>query len=401
MTAFKSRREVIIIGAGAGGLWLNFRLAEAGIDVMLMDRQNRAGRKLLISGGGKCNVTNLSVSCSNYIGDNPDFCGHALARTAPRDVLNFLDGHGISWEERELGQIFLRRGAEELRDLLLRLGERHGSVPLLGREVLAVRRTAEGFELKTSSGIFLASKLVLATGSPAWPSCGADASGLALARSLGHALVPPRPALTPLAMPKDWPLKDLAGISAVVGISIQKAGAKSYTLPLMLTHRGISGPAALQVSSWRNAGDAVVIDWLPGDNCEAMFEGPGAGRVLVANLLSRKLPPRLVRALVPDSLGGRKTAELSRKDRNNISESVHRYELLPLEPDFSKAEACRGGVDTAEICPHNMESRLVPGLFVVGEVMDVCGELGGYNLHWAWASAEAALLGCLGGGQYR
>ncbi len=399
MTAFKNRHEVIIVGAGAGGLWLNFRLAEAGIDVMLMDGQNRAGRKLLISGGGKCNVTNLSVSHSNYIGNNPGFCGDALARMTPQHVLSFLDEHGISWEERDFGQIFLKRGAEELRDLFLRLGEKHGSFPLLGVKALGVHRKAEGFELKTSIGIFLTSKLVLATGSPAWPSCGADGSGLALACSLGHSIVPPRPALTPLTVPGNRPLGELAGISPVVGISARKAGVKSYILPLMLTHRGISGPAALQVSSWLDAGDAVIIDWLPGETCEALFGQPGAGRVLLANLLSRKLPPRLVRALVPDSLGGRKTAELSRKDRDKVSELVHRYELLPLEPDFSKAEACRGGVDTAEICPRSMESRLVPGLFFVGEVLDVCGELGGYNLHWAWASSEAALAGCAGRGQ--
>lgn len=388
--------DVIIIGAGAAGLALNYQLSGSGLDVLLLERQNRAGRKLLISGGGKCNVTNLNVDCFNYLGQNSQFCEHALACLPPSEILDFLDEHRLSWEEREHGQIFLKRGAHELRDLLVRLGKEQGGAPLLGAEVVAVNKSTDGFDVKTANGRFAASKLVIAAGGPAWPACGANGSGFDMANSFGHTIIPPSPALTPLSMPKEWPFKELSGINPFVRISTLKADAKSYALPLMITHQGISGPAALQISGWLAEGEEIVIDWLPGENCEDLFNEPGAGKLLLFNLLSRKLPARLVRAIVAEEIGFIKVAELSRKIRENVTNCVHNYRVAPIFPDFSRAEACRGGVSTVEIDPYSMESLLIPNLYFAGEIMDVCGELGGYNLHWAWASARVAFSAICG-----
>lgn len=387
--------DLIIVGAGAAGLCLACKAGEHGLKTLLLDGQGRAGRKLLLSGGGKCNVTNLSVSPANYLGEDAAFCKAALQRLQPVQVIDFLNRHGLAWEERDYGQIFLKQGAERLRDLLLRLAEKHGAVIVLGNPVLKASRQGGLFRVESAEQVYQGRCLALCTGSPAWPASGANASGYALASAFGHTLAPPRPALAPLPMPEDWPLRNLAGINLPVCIFLRTGQeiCKQYTLPLLITHQGFSGPAALQISSHLEGGEEIGIDWLPEQKCESLFNLPGAGKRLLANHLSgppARLPLRLVEALLPPQIAGRKVAELSRAQRNEAAACIHDYRIVPDLPGFERAEACRGGVRTDEINPCSMESLLCPGLFFAGEIMDICGELGGYNLHWAWSSSLAA-----------
>ncbi len=387
--------DTIIVGAGAAGLCLGYLLGRSGLKVLVLEAQGRAGRKLLLSGGGKCNVTNLSVSADNYVGANPEFRQTVLRRLAPTQVIAFLNEHKIAWEERDYGQVFLKQGADRLRDLLLCLAEKYGTTIALNNPVLGVGRENHLLGVSTSVNHYRTRSLVLSTGSPAWPASGSNLSGYLLAEMLGHSIIPPKPALTPLPMPRGWPLQGLAGINLPVRIFLTEGlrSHKEYTLPLLITHQGISGPAALQISLQLEGGEEIGIDWLPTHHCEALFNQTGAGKRLLSNLLSAYLPARLVAVLIPDEIAGRKAAELSRAQRDEVARRIHDYRLTPSSPDFSRAEACRGGVPAGEINPFSMESLFCKRLFFAGEIVDVCGELGGYNLHWAWASAVVAANG--------
>ena len=387
--------DAIIIGAGAAGLFCAHQLSKAGASVLVLEKQDRVGRKLLLSGGGKCNITNLEVSCENYIGQNPAFCEHALNAFKPQDILNFLYSHRIQVQEREHKQIFCRSNVHELRDLFLALCGNKGVDFVLNQPRLNIGRYNANFAVQGTAEIYLAPNLIIATGSPAWPRCGASDFGHRLAMQMGHKIIPLFPALAPMTMPSDWPLHGLAGITIPVSISLPDLlpDCPVFNLPLLFTHGGISGPAVLQISSYWQREQAVNINFLPEHKCEELFEQEGAGKLLLANLLARHLPPRLIAALLPSEITGRKVAELSRGDRNLITESVHVHSVLPLPTSFEKAEACRGGVNTAEICSETLESKVSPGLYFIGEVLDVCGQLGGYNLQWAWSSAYACAVG--------
>ena len=387
--------DAIIIGAGAAGLFCAHCLSKAGASVLVLEKQDRAGRKLLLSGGGKCNSTNLAVSCQNYIGQNTTFCEPALNAYKPQKMLDFLYSHRIQVQEREHGQIFCRSNVQELRDLLLALCSNKGVEFVFNQPSLKVGQNGENFAVQGLAETYFSSNLIIATGSPAWPKCGASDSGHRLAMQMGHRVVPLFPALTPMTMPKDWPLHNLAGISIPVSISLPNSTppAPSFNLPLLFTHHGLSGPAILQISSYWQKDQVLSIDFLPTQTCEQLFEAERAGKVLVANLLARHLPPRLIAALLPLEIAERKVAELSRADRNLVSERLHLHSVLPLPTTFERAEACRGGVNTEQVWPNSLESKITQGLHFIGEVLDVCGQLGGYNLHWAWASAYACAKG--------
>lgn len=408
--------QIIILGGGASGLFCAAELARRGLSVLLLEGQGRMGRKLLLSGGGKCNITNLQLSSANYLTENSDFCAPALDAFGHEQMLAFLQEQKIALEEREHSQIFCRRGAQELRDALLRLcgqavGGSLGSLaksasrPKIATEFLLNQKNIrvslasqagepEFFNVACEAGVYTAPNLIVATGSQAWPKSGASDFGHKLAASFGHSIVPVRPALTPLAMPSTWPLHGLSGIDVPVRIGAVASRAPVFELPLLFTHNGLSGPACLQISGYLQAGEALRIDFLPQISCEELFNKPGAGKVLLGNLLARHLPERLVAALVPQGLRERKTAELSRAGREEVSAAVHRHEVVPLRPSFERAEAARGGVNTFEVCPYSMESLKQKGLFFCGEVLDVCGQLGGYNLHWAFASAYVCAQSC-------
>jgi predicted Rossmann fold flavoprotein len=378
--------DVLVLGAGASGLMAALTVARRGRRVVLLDHAGRTGSKVRISGGGRCNVTNLRISADNYLGENPHFVKSALARHTPRDVLAFLDQHGLHWHEEEGGKIFLRAGGGELANLLERECVAAGAELLLGRSVGTVMREGERFRTVAGEEVVLSDRVVVATGGLSWPKLGASDLGLRLAKRFGHRIVPPRPGLVPLTVP-NWPLAQLSGISLCARVSCSGA---SFTDGLLVTHQGVSGPAVLQVSSFFSKGEVVALDLLPDQEVRDVLAA-ASGKMLCKNVLASVLPIRLVEALLPAVLAQKQAARLSNADRVRIAGIVHGWEIRPSGTEgWAKAEVTVGGVDTSAVSSKTMESRHVPGLFFVGEVLDVTGWLGGYNLQWAWSSGAAA-----------
>ncbi|MDR3045923.1 MAG: NAD(P)/FAD-dependent oxidoreductase [Desulfovibrio sp.] len=409
--------DVLILGAGASGLFCAMTAAARGRRVTLVDHARATGRKVRIAGGGKCNFTNLEMHARHYVGGNPHFPKSALARFTPWDMVSLVSENAIAWEEREHGQLFCLRSADDVADLLEQRCRASGCRFLLDQRVEGVEHDGEAFVVTIAPAQVAAAEggtgshaqggtprdaidgpgkptrlraasLVVATGSAAWPQIGATDIGHRIARQFGHAVAPSRPVLVPLAMAPQWPLHGLAGIA--VPARVTTAGT-SFTLPLLFTHRGISGPAALQASCYWQPGQPVEIDFLPGENLDGLLRAPEHGKLLVRTLLGRLLPDRLAERLVaPDSAGCR-IAELSKAARTALHQAVHAHTAVPTGTEgMRKAEAAAGGVRVDHISSRSMESALRPGLFLTGEVLDVTGQLGGYNLHWAWASGKAA-----------
>lgn len=384
------RYDCVIIGAGPAGLTAAAALARGGKHVLILDKNSRAGTKLLLSGGGRGNLTNRHVECADYVGATPAFAEYALSRLTPETLMAELREASIPLEERGHGRIFCAGSAKAVLAMLLsKIPATHCRLET-GQAVTGVSRHGGAFTIACGGGTFTAPALVLATGSPAWPSCGADASGFAIAKSLGHAVVPPRPVLVPLVMPGSWPLAGLAGISADVSIACDLPGTPSFRDSLLFTHKGISGPTALQVSCYWHKGVILHIDFLP-DNSAARLLDEAKGKATPFSTLSPLLPDRLLAALLPPETAKRRVAELSRKQRDAIADAVHRHRAAPERTEgMGKAEAAGGGVAVKDVDPMSMRSRLVPGLFFCGEVLDITGRLGGYNLHWAFASGLVA-----------
>lgn len=394
------RYDIIILGAGPAGLTAARHASLAGKRVLILDKASRPGLKLLLAGGGKGNVTNRHVEISDYVGNTPAFAAYALERVPPELVLAELQDAGIPLEERDHGRVFCQTSARALLDHLLRqlppdrcTVRRNACVTAMAHADGLFSVACENTDSNATAGKtteFTAPRLVLATGSPAWPQCGADDSGARLAASLGHRIEPFRPALAPFIMPQNWPLGGLSGISLPVRIFCDAPEAPVFEDSLLFTHKGISGPAVLRVSCRWHRGDAVLIDFLPENDAAAMLDA-ATGKATPKSLFARMLPERLLDALLDPALAARRAAELSRKQRTAIAAALHRHTVVPLRTEgLAKAEAAAGGVDTADVNPATMESRRVPGLFFCGEILDVTGNLGGYNLHWAWASGTVA-----------
>lgn len=380
--------DIIILGAGASGLMCAMTAATRGHRVTLVDHGGKPGRKILVAGGGKCNFTNTEVGPDDYVGRNADFCRSALARFSPWEMVALLEEHGVPWEERDHGQLFCRRSAADVVEVLTSRCRDLGCRFEMGRMVTGARQDADGYIIDCEGTRLAASRLVVATGSPAWPQVGASDIGHRIARSFGHRIEPVRPVLVPLVMPEGWQLGGLQGISLEAGIS---TGGVTFVRDLLFTHRGVSGPAALLASCHWLPGMPLRFDFLPGVDIPALCESPDHRRQLVRTMLTRLLPERLATRLIPDDLGGRKAAELSRADRQRLADAVRSHTVVPTGTEgMRKAEAAAGGVDTGEVSSRTMESLKMPGLFFSGEVLDVAGHLGGYNLHWAWASGRAA-----------
>ncbi|MDL2272409.1 NAD(P)/FAD-dependent oxidoreductase [Desulfovibrio sp. OttesenSCG-928-I05] len=395
-----SSYDIIIAGAGASGLFCAMTAARSGKRVLILEKQKEPARKLRMAGGGKANFGNREVRVADYTGDNPAFAGPALKAFPAGRFAALLAEHDIPVEEREYGQLFCRRSAADIIDLLRGECEISGCRLVRESPVDSAEKSGGedgGFRVFSSGREYHCTRLVLASGSPAWPLSGADDSGLRLARQLGHRIIPPRPVLTPLILPENSPLTELAGVSAPVRISCDVPDSPSFAYPLLFTHKGISGPAALQISCYWRKGSRLSIDFLPEENITALLDAKESGKMTPKGLLSRLMPERLATALLlslpQPASATRKCAELSRAQRAAIHAAIHAYGVTPLRSaGMARAEACAGGVDTTEIAPKSMESRLVPGLFFCGEIVDIAGRLGGYNLHWAWASAYTAGL---------
>jgi len=376
--------DVCILGGGAAGLFCAATAARRGRSVVVLDHATTPGRKILISGGGRCNFTNRSAGPENYLSRNPHFCRSALARFTPDDFLALVEARRIPWEERRHGQLFCVDSARDIVALLL--DACRGAELRWGTRVEGVAQQGR-FAIATSAGEVLADRLVVATGGLPIPSIGATDFGLRLARQFGHGIVETAPALAPLLLPAHERL-DLPGIAVEAEVA---ADGPAFRENLLFTHGGISGPSVLQASSYWRPGRPLQVDLLPGrDLAEALARERGV-KAQLANHLSGMLPKRLLQARLPAALADKPVSQLSKADIAAAAAALQSWELHPdATGGWLKAEVMRGGVDTAELSSQTMESRRVPGLHFIGEVVDVTGWLGGYNFQWAWASGYAA-----------
>ena len=389
--------DAIVIGAGAAGLHCAAQAGQRGARVLLIDHAEKIAEKIRISGGGRCNFTNRDTTPANFSGANPRFCRSALARYTPADFIALVQRHGIAWHEKHKGQLFCDDSSEQIIAMLLRECERGGVTRWQPCAVQAVRRAGDaGFELDTDRGMASARQLVVATGGLSIPKIGATDFGYRLARQFGHAIVETRPALVPLTFdPVSWaPFAALSGLSLEATIETGDAKARTaFVEDLLFTHRGLSGPAVLQISSFWRAGTPIRLDLAPGRDLQAeLLQAKQASRRKLANELAELIPKRLAEAWIAPmpELADRPLPEQRDRDLAQLAARLQRWELKPQATEgYRKAEVTAGGVDTRELSSQTMESRLVPGLFFIGEVVDVTGWLGGYNFQWAWASAAA------------
>ncbi len=380
--------DVLVLGAGAAGLTCAAVAGQRGRHVVVLDHNAQPGRKILISGGGRCNFTNLHCTAANFLSENPHFVKSALALYTPRHFLELVEQHNIPWHEKTLGQLFCDRSAHTILNMLLSECEQSGNVELvLNAHDIAIESAQAGFRVTSSQGEFIAEALVVATGGLSIPKFGATGLSYDLARQFGLAVVQPRPALVPLILGGEeaaWTA--LAGVSTEV---VVQAGRAQFREKLLVTHRGLSGPAVLQASSYWQSGEPLTVDFAPDVEILSSLLAPGARRDISAyrQALRGVLPQRLATHLADaDPPRGWANASLEAAERN-----LHRYEFHPTGTEgFAKAEVTAGGVDTAGLQARTMEARAVPGLFFIGEAVDVTGHLGGFNFQWAWASAVAA-----------
>ncbi|MGM9514408.1 NAD(P)/FAD-dependent oxidoreductase [Roseateles sp. DB2] len=392
--------DLLIIGAGAAGLFCAAQAGQLGLRPLLIDHAPRLAEKIRISGGGRCNFTNREAGPGNYLSENPHFCRSALARYTPQDFIALLQKHGISFHEKHRGQLFCDDGSERIIQMLKDECQQAGVQRWQPCTVAAVHARPRGFELETSQGPVRAPSLVVACGGLPVPKIGASDFGLRLAQQFGHEVVPPRPALVPLTFSADsWaPFAELAGLSLEVVVSASQGKQRVRFLEdLLFTHRGLSGPAILQISSYWQPGQAIEIDLLPTlDLAAALREAKAGSRKQLGNALAEWMPARLAQTWLRQQAldGSRPMAECRDKDLETLARSLKQWQLTPAgDEGWKKAEVMRGGVSTRELSSQTLESRRQPGLFFIGEVVDVTGWLGGYNFQWAWASAHACAQG--------
>ena len=386
--------DVAIVGAGAAGLHCAAMAGQLGCSVVLIDHAEKVAEKIRISGGGRCNFTNIDVGFANFESENRDFCRSALARYTPRDFIALVERHGIAWHEKHKGQLFCDGSSGEIIAMLLAECDAGSVQRWQPCEVGAVRASAGGFELETVRGPVEASRLVVASGGLSIPKIGASDWGYVLARRLGHRIVEPRPALVPFVCngPQWQPFATLAGVSLPVLASAgAPTGRAGFADDLLFTHRGLSGPAALQASTYWRPGEAIDIDLAAGVDLARLLRDAKATRRRLGTLLAELLPRRLADAwLAAEGGGDRPVADLRDRELAALATRMHRWTVVPTGTEgYRKAEVTAGGVDTRDLDSRSCESRLVPGLHFIGEVVDVTGWLGGYNFQWAWASAAA------------
>ncbi|QPF74310.1 NAD(P)/FAD-dependent oxidoreductase [Roseateles sp. DAIF2] len=389
--------DLIVVGAGAAGLFCAGIAGQLGQHVLLLDHASKLAEKIRISGGGRCNFTNREAGPANFLSENPNFCRSALARYSAQDFIGLVRKHGIAFHEKHKGQLFCDDSSEQIIQMLLRECEAGGVQRWQPCTVADVRPLAGGgFELDSSAGSLRTTRLVIATGGLSIPKIGASDWGLRLAQRLGHSIVEPRPALVPLTFaPADWaPFAELAGLSLPVVVSTGAGKQRTrFHEDLLFTHRGLSGPAILQISSFWHEGQALSLDLAPEQQlAPALLNAKNGSKRQLGNELAELLPSRLAQAWLARLAlpGNRPMADCKDKDLQRLAEQLQAWQLTPDGSEgWRKAEVMRGGVDTRELSSQSLESKKVPGLHFIGEVVDVTGWLGGYNFQWAWASAAA------------
>ena len=384
------RFDAIVIGAGAAGMFCAALAGQRGRRVLLIEHYSIVGEKIRISGGGRCNFTNVHTGPANFLSGNPDFCRSALARYTPRDFLTLLERHGIRWHEKKLGQLFCDESALQVIAMLKAECERGGVTWWQPCPVDGVFRETEMFGVATPLGTAWSRCLVIATGGLSVPKIGATALGYELAKQFGLAVVPPRPALVPLAFQPDLLARygDLSGISVDAEVS---CNGGRFRENLLFTHRGLSGPAILQVSSYWDGRAPLAIDLVPDVNVVQWLRSERTSASRLDNVLARYLPRRFAQAWCEAHAAVRPMRELDEAKVAAVGETLAHWRVMPAGTlGWNKAEVTIGGVDTRGLSSKTMMATTVPGLYFIGEVVDVTGWLGGYNFQWAWASAHAA-----------
>ncbi len=381
--------DVIVIGAGAAGLFCAMTAGRRR-RVLVVEHGNQPGAKILISGGGRCNFTNLDTRPERFLSDNPHFCKSALSRYTQHDFIDLVNRHGIAFHEKTLGQLFCDGSARQILAMLLAECGAAGVGLELGRGVTAIAHDGGRFRVTTDKGDILAESLVIATGGPSIPKMGATGFAYDVARQFGLRVVTPRPALVPLTLGAE----DLALAAPLSGVSVEtvaRLGKVSFREKLLFTHRGLSGPAVLQISSYWREGQAIAFDLAPDTDIAAVLKARKAERprAEVKTILAEVLPARLAQALAGDQ--SRPIGETGDKTLAGLAARINRWSVIPAGTEgFAKAEVTVGGIDTRDLSSRTMAANAVPGLHFIGEAVDVTGWLGGYNFQWAWSSGHAA-----------
>ena len=382
--------DVIVIGAGAAGMMCAAIAGQRGRRAVLIEHAPKPGEKIRISGGGRCNFTNIHCKPENFLSRNPDFCRSALARYTPRDFIALVEKHGVGYHEKKLGQLFCDESSQRIIDLLRAECDANGVEWQMPCEVRAIERTPERFVVKTDKGELRCASLVIATGGLSVPKLGASPFGYKVAEQFGLAIVAPRPGLVPLAFDAQELARygDLSGVSVDALVSCQGGRFREN---LLFTHRGLSGPAILQISSYWTPGKPIHIDLLPDRSGKAILFANRRSRALPATVLAEALPRRFAQQWCEAMGATRPIDQMSDKALRALAEALHDWQVRPCGTSgYAKAEVTLGGVDTDELSSKTMEAKRVAGLYFIGEVVDVTGQLGGFNFQWAWASGFAA-----------
>lgn len=386
--------DIAILGAGAAGLFCAGSALAEGHRIVVVDHSRKPGEKIRISGGGRCNFTNLATSWDRFLSENVRFAASALSRYSPQDFVDLVDQAGISWHEKTQGQLFCDDKATQITEMLLR--RMRGAELRLETSVTDVDRLAEGFVVSTSTGQIRAKNVVVATGGKSIPKMGATGIGYAIARKFGLRIVEPRAGLVPLTFAEqDLALcRPLAGISLEAEVSHAKARFRDA---LLFTHRGLSGPSILQISNYWQPGEILETNLLPDiDVAEVLIRArKGAGRAAVTTTLSKWLPERLAHSVATEQgLADARMADQSNEILQRLGRRINCWQLRPVGTEgYRTAEVTLGGIDTSELDARTMQARDIPGLYFIGECVDVTGWLGGYNFQWAWAWASADATG--------
>ncbi|MHC6227740.1 BaiN/RdsA family NAD(P)/FAD-dependent oxidoreductase [Pseudomonas sp. X10] len=385
--------DVIILGAGAAGLMCALTAAYRGRRVLLLDHANKPGKKILMSGGGRCNFTNMYTEPANFLSQNPHFCKSALARYTQWDFIELVAKHGVPYHEKKLGQLFCDNKSIDILDMLLAECDSAGAELRMNTRIEQIEKTEDGYLLETSAGQFRCQSLVIATGGLSIPTLGATGFGYQVARQFGHNVLPTRAGLVPFTI-TDPQLKALCTeLSGTSLDCIASCNDTSFRENLLFTHRGLSGPAILQISSFWEAGDSVVINLLPDHDALAWLQQQQAERpnselkTLLGELFTRKM----ANLLAEQWFASKPMKQYTPAELVQIAEKLAAWQVIPSGTEgYRTAEVTLGGIDTREVSSKTMESLKSPGLYFIGEVLDVSGHLGGFNFQWAWASANAA-----------
>jgi len=383
------KSDVLVIGAGAAGLMCAITAGQRGRSVRVLEHNERPGKKILISGGGRCNFTNINAGPDNYLSQNPHYMKSALARYRPKDFIALVERHGIAYHEKKLGQLFCDTSSKEIVDMLLQECEWADVDIRLNCRVTTVQKNT-CFQVQTNQGVYEADSLVIACGGLSFPKLGVSDFGHRLAEQFGLKVLPRRPGLVPLTF-NDQDLRAYAELSGLSVDTISTANGRAFRENILFTHRGVTGPAILQVSSYRGENDPITINVMPDQSAKDLLLANKSDARELPNFLSQHIPRRFAHAWCAQNQLVKPVKHFKQAELEEIGTRLETWTIKPSGTEgYMKAEVTLGGIDTDELSSKTMEARKVPGLYFIGEVVDVTGWLGGYNFQWAWASGHAA-----------